>query len=64
MASKAICAGVGMPMMAVGALIAILWAPTAAELVGTVEFVGSTIGILGAVFFIAGLFYSRDPVTR
>lgn len=64
MASRAICAGVGVPMMAVGALIAILWAPAAAGLVGTVEFVGSTIGILGAVFFIAGLFYSRDPVMR
>ena len=51
-------------MMAVGALIAILWAPAAAGLVGTVEFVGSTIGILGAVFFIAGLFYTRDPVMR
>ena len=64
MASKAICAGVGIPMMAVGALIVILWAPTASGLVGTAEFVGSTIGILGAVFFIAGLFYSRDPVMR
>lgn len=51
-------------MMAVGALIAILWAPAAVELAGTAEFVGSTIGILGAVFFVAGLFYTRDPVTR
>ena len=64
MASRAICAGVGIPMMAVGALIAVLWSPAAADLAGTVEFVGGTIGILGAVFFIAGLFYTSEPVMR
>lgn len=62
MSSKAICVGVGIPMMVVGALIALLWAPVEAELGSTVEFVGSLIGILGAVFFIAGLFYAKEPV--
>ncbi len=62
MASKAICVGVGIPMMVVGALIALLWAPAEAELGSTVEFVGSLIGILGVVFFIAGLFYAKEPV--
>ncbi len=62
MASKAICVGVGIPMMVVGALIALLWAPAEAEIGSTVEFVGSLIGILGAVFFIAGLFYAKEPV--
>ena len=62
MASKAISVGVGIPMMVVGALIALLWAPAEAELGSTVEFVGSLIGILGAVFFIAGLFYAKEPV--
>jgi len=64
MASRAICAGVGIPMMAVGALIAVLWAPAAEDLAGTAEFIGGTIGILGAVFFIAGLFYTSEPVMR
>jgi hypothetical protein len=62
MASKAICIGVGIPMMVVGGLIALLWAPAEAEMGSTVEFVGSLIGILGAVFFIAGLFYAKEPV--
>ncbi len=62
MASRQICIGVGVPMMIVGALIAFLWAPAELELGETVEFVGSLIGILGAVFFIAGLFYTKEPV--
>ena len=62
MASKAICIGVGIPMMVVGGLIALLWAPAEVEMGSTVEFVGSLIGILGAVFFIAGLFYAKEPV--
>lgn len=62
MASKEICLGVGIPMMVVGGLIALLWAPAEAELGETVEFVGSLIGILGAVFFISGLFYTKQPV--
>ena len=62
MASKAICVGVGIPMMVIGGLIALLWAPAEVEMGSTVEFVGSLIGILGAVFFIAGLFYAKEPV--
>ena len=62
MASRTICLGVGIPMMAVGALIVLLLAPVDAELGGTVEFIGSLIGTLGAVFFIAGLFYTKQPV--
>jgi len=49
-------------MIVVGALIAFLWAPSVIELGETVEFVGSLIGILGVVFFIAGLFYTKEPV--
>ena len=62
MASKAICVGVGIPMIVVGALMALLWAPAEAEMGSTVEFVGSLIGILGTGFFIAGLFYTKEPV--
>ena len=62
MASKTICIGVGIPMMVVGALIAMLWAPAESEMGNTVEFVGSLIGILGAVFFIAGLFHTKEPI--
>ena len=43
MGSKAISFGVGMPMIVVGALIALLWAPAEAELGSTVEFIGSLI---------------------
>ena len=64
MASKQITVGVGIPMIIVGALIALLWAPAEAELGETVEFVGSLIGILGVVFFIAGLFYTKEPVLQ
>jgi len=64
MASKQITVGVGIPMIVVGALIAFLWAPTVTELGETVEFVGSLIGILGVVFFIAGLFYTKEPVLQ
>jgi len=62
MASKQITMGVGIPMIVVGALIALLWAPAEIELGEIVEFVGSLIGILGVVFFIAGLFYTKEPV--
>jgi flagellar biosynthesis protein FliQ len=64
MASKQITIGVGIPMIVVGALIALLWAPAEVELGETVEFVGSLIGILGVVFFIAGLFYTKEPVLQ
>lgn len=62
MASRAITVGVGIPMIAVGALMAFLWAPLETEMQETVEFVGSLIGILGVVFFITGLFYAKEPV--
>ncbi len=62
MASKEITVGVGVPMIVVGALMAWLWAPLEVDMQSTVEFVGSLIGILGIVFFISGLFYSKEPV--
>ena len=66
MASRAITVGVGIPMIAVGALMAFLWAPTAADGAAgyrpQIELVGSTIGLLGIAFFIAGLFYTKEPV--
>jgi hypothetical protein len=62
MASKEISIGVGVPMIIVGALMAWLWAPLQVEMQSTVEFVGSLIGILGVVFFVSGLFYTKEPV--
>jgi len=62
MASKEITAGVGIPMIVVGALMAWLWAPLEPDMQNIVEFVGSLIGILGVVFFISGLFYTKEPV--
>ncbi len=61
MASKAIVIGVGVPMIVVGALMALLWAPMEEYFQNQIELVGSTIGILGIVFFISGLFYSKEP---
>jgi len=62
MASKQISIGVGIPMIVVGALMAFLWAPTNTEFFETIEFVGGLIGILGVVFFAAGLMYTKEPV--
>jgi hypothetical protein len=62
MASKEITVGVGIPMIVVGALMAWLWAPLQVDMQSTVEFVGSLIGILGVVFFVSGLFYTKEPV--
>tara|TARA_B100001765_G_scaffold212355_1_gene176309 strand:- start:519 stop:713 length:195 start_codon:yes stop_codon:yes gene_type:complete len=62
MASKKLIVGVGIPMIVTGFLIAIFWAPLVVELRETVEFVGSLIGIIGVIFFIAGLFYTKEPV--
>ncbi|MGQ0605957.1 MAG: hypothetical protein ACT4OD_03250 [Candidatus Nitrosotenuis sp.] len=62
MASKQISVGVGIPMIIVGALMAFLWAPTSIEFLDTIEFVGGLIGILGVIFFVAGLMYSKTPV--
>ena len=62
MASKQITAGIGIPMIVVGFLIAIFGAPLAGDVKETVEFVGSLIGIIGVILFIAGLFYTKQPV--
>ncbi len=61
MASKQITLGIGIPMIVIGALLAVLFAPTQAGLKDTIEFVGSLIGILGALIFIAGLFARKTP---
>ncbi len=61
LAAKASTVGVGIPMMVVGALMAWLWAPREDYFQNQVELIGSTIGILGGVFFISGLFYSKEP---
>ena len=62
MASKQIVVGVGIPMIITGFLIAIFWAPLVGDVKETVEFVGSLFGICGVIFFLAGLFYTTDPV--
>jgi len=62
MASKSITVGVGIPMIIVGALMAWLWAPIEGNLQNQIELFGSIIGILGVVFFISGLFYTKEPV--
>ncbi len=62
MSSKAISAGVGIPMIIVGALMAWLWAPIEGDLQNQIELIGSIIGILGVVFFVSGLFYTKEPV--
>jgi len=62
MASKAITVGVGIPMIIVGALMAWLWAPIEGDLQNQIELVGSKIGIVGVIFFISGLFYTKEPV--
>lgn len=61
MTSKQISAGVGIPMIIVGIILAFLLAPMQANLKDTVEFVGSLIGILGVIIFIAGLFSRKVP---
>ena len=62
MPSKQIPVGVGIPMIVTGFLIAIFWAPLVGDVKETVEFIGSLIGIIGVVLFIAGLFYTKEPV--
>ena len=61
MTSKQISAGVGIPMIIVGIILAFLLAPMQTNLKDTVEFVGSLIGILGVIIFIAGLFSRKVP---
>jgi hypothetical protein len=62
MASKAIIVGVGIPMIIVGALMAWLWGSIEGVYQNQIELIGSTIGILGVVFVISGLFYTKEPV--
>jgi len=61
MTSKQISIGIGIPMIVVGALLAVLLAPTQIQLKDTIEFIGSLIGILGVLIFIAGLFMRKTP---
>jgi len=61
MASKQISVGIGIPMIIVGVLLAFLLAPMQDNLKDTIEFVGSLIGILGVLIFIAGLFSRKIP---
>ncbi|MFZ1077059.1 MAG: hypothetical protein WAN47_06490 [Nitrosotalea sp.] len=56
MVSKQISIGIGIPMIVIGAILAVFLAPMQFNLSDTIEFVGSLIGILGALIFIAGLF--------
>ena len=59
MTSKQLSVGIGIPMIVVGALLAIVLAPTQIQLNDTIEFIGSLIGILGVVIFIVGLFVRK-----
>jgi flagellar biosynthesis protein FliQ len=61
MTSKQISVGVGIPMIIVGTLLAVLLAPTQIQIKDTIEFIGSLIGILGVLIFIAGLFVITTP---
>ncbi|MGI0083016.1 MAG: hypothetical protein ACREAG_06935 [Nitrosopumilaceae archaeon] len=61
MVSKQISIGIGIPMIVVGAILAVILAPTQTGIEDTIEFVGSLIGILGVVIFIAGLFATKTP---
>lgn len=61
MASKQISAGVGIPMIITGVILAFFLAPMQADLKDTIEFLGSLIGILGVIIFIAGLFSRKIP---
>ncbi len=65
MASRQISIGIGIPMIVVGAILAVVLAPTQTSIRETVEFVGSLIGILGVLIFMAGLFVQKtQQITR
>ena len=65
MTSRQISLGIGIPMIVVGAILAIVLAPTQTSIRDTVEFVGSLIGILGVLIFIAGFFVQKtQQITR
>ena len=61
MTSKQISVGIGIPMIVTGIILAFLLAPLQVDLKDTIEFVGSLIGILGVLIFIAGLFSRKVP---
>ena len=61
MVSKQISIGIGVPMIVIGAILAVFLAPTQLDLNDTIQFVGSLIGILGVLIFIAGLFARKTP---
>ena len=61
MASKQISAGVGIPMIVVGIILAFIISSMATNLKDTIEFVGSLIGILGVIIFVVGLFSRKIP---
>lgn len=61
MVSKQISIGIGIPMIVVGAILAVFLAPMQQDLSDTVQFIGSLIGILGVLIFIAGLFARKIP---
>lgn len=61
MVSKQISIGIGIPMIAVGAFLAVFLAWMQPSLSDTIQFVGSLIGILGVLIFIAGLFARKMP---
>jgi len=63
MASKQITVGIGITEIVTDFFIAVFWAPLAGDVKVTVEFIGSLIGIIGVILFIAGLFYTKQPVT-
>lgn len=61
MVSKQISIGIGIPMIVIGAILAVFLAPMQPDLSDTIEFIGSLIGILGVLIFIAGLFARKTP---
>jgi len=63
MASKLISVGIGFPMIVTGFFIAVFWAPLVGDVKETVEFIGSLLGIIAVILFIAGLYYTKQPVT-
>lgn len=61
MVSKQISIGIGIPMIITGALLGFLLAPLEIGLKDIIEFVGSLIGILGVLIFIAGMLTRKTP---
>lgn len=61
MVSRQISIGIGIPMIVVGAILAVFVASIQPDLSDTIQFIGSLIGILGVLIFIAGLFARKIP---